>query len=148
MINKHKSNKIKENSNTVRHLNDGTDHHHSKSCCDQSSPARRTMTAAHLSSIMNVKKVFVVITNFINNLAQYHLVRLIAKYTSILRWSFQICSHIHPKSFHAGLNVYDHGQLPSNIKVTEHVWGIWKTCLQSIVHVFYPEKIFYKWQYG
>ena len=44
MINKHKSNKIKENSNTVRHLNNGTDHRHSKSCCDQSGPARRTMT--------------------------------------------------------------------------------------------------------
>ena len=44
VINKHKSNKIKENSNTVRHLNNGTDRRHSKSCCDQSSPARRTMT--------------------------------------------------------------------------------------------------------
>ena len=44
MINKHKSNKIKENSNTVRHLNNGTDHRHSKSRCDQSSPARRTIT--------------------------------------------------------------------------------------------------------
>ena len=44
MINKHKSNKIKENSNTVRHLNNGTDHRHSKSCCDQSSPARRTIS--------------------------------------------------------------------------------------------------------
>ena len=43
VINKHKSNKIKENSNTVRHLNNGTDHRHSKSCCDQSSPARRTI---------------------------------------------------------------------------------------------------------
>ena len=43
MINKHKSNKIKENSNTVRHLNNGTDHRRSKSCCDQSSPARRTI---------------------------------------------------------------------------------------------------------
>ena len=42
MINKHKSNKIKENSNTVRHLNNGTDRRHSKSSCDQSSPARRT----------------------------------------------------------------------------------------------------------
>ena len=42
VINKHKSNKIKENSNTVRHLNNGTDHRHSKSRCDQSSPARRT----------------------------------------------------------------------------------------------------------
>ena len=28
----------------MRHLNNGTDHRHSKSCCDQSSPARRTMT--------------------------------------------------------------------------------------------------------
>ena len=27
----------------MRHLNNGTDHRHSKSCCDQSSPARRTM---------------------------------------------------------------------------------------------------------
>ena len=44
VINKHKSNKIKENSNTVRHLNNGTDHRHSKSCCDQSSPARRTIS--------------------------------------------------------------------------------------------------------
>ena len=44
VINKHKSNKIKENSNTVRHLNNGTDHRHSKSCCDQNSPARRTNT--------------------------------------------------------------------------------------------------------
>ena len=43
-MNKHKSNKIKENSNTVRHLNNGTDHRHSKSCCDQSSPARRTIS--------------------------------------------------------------------------------------------------------
>ena len=43
MINKHKSNEIKENSNTVRHLHNGTDHRHSKSCCDQSSPARRTI---------------------------------------------------------------------------------------------------------
>ena len=47
MINKHKSNKIKENSKTVRHLNNGTDHRHSKSCCDQSSPARRTITFGH-----------------------------------------------------------------------------------------------------
>ena len=50
MINQHKSNKIKENSNTVRHLNNGTDHRHSKSCCDQSSPARRTMIEGGLLS--------------------------------------------------------------------------------------------------
>ena len=47
VINKHKSNKIKENSNTVRHLNNGTDHRHSKSCCDQSSPASRTIIISH-----------------------------------------------------------------------------------------------------
>ena len=47
VINKHKSNKIKENSNTVRHLNNGTDHRHSKSCCDQSSPARRTKNTTY-----------------------------------------------------------------------------------------------------
>ena len=51
MINKHKSNKIKENSNTVRHLNNGTDHRHSKSCCDQSSPARRTMSCYLLTLV-------------------------------------------------------------------------------------------------
>ena len=50
MINKHKSNKIKENSNTVRHLNNGTDHRHSKSCCDQSSPARRTTRKVYISN--------------------------------------------------------------------------------------------------
>ena len=43
-MNKHKSNKIKENSNTVRHLIMGQINHHSKSCCDQRSPARRTNT--------------------------------------------------------------------------------------------------------
>ena len=48
MINKHKSNKIKENSNTVRHLNNWTDHRHSKSRCDQSSPARRTIITSAL----------------------------------------------------------------------------------------------------
>ena len=76
-MNKHKSNKIKENSNTVRHLimgqiittqnlvatkvvrlagqiysealDNGTDHNHSKSCCDQSSPARRTKMLMYLS---------------------------------------------------------------------------------------------------
>ena len=53
MINKHKSNKIKENSNTVRHLNNGTDHRHSKSCCDQSSPARRTMTTNQIWFILS-----------------------------------------------------------------------------------------------
>ena len=45
----------------------------------------------------------VVITNFINDLEQYHLVGLIVMYTSILHWSFQLCSHIQPKSFDAGL---------------------------------------------
>ena len=53
MINKHKSNKIKENSNTVRHLNNGTDHRHSKSCCDQSSPARRTTTPMESHKIVS-----------------------------------------------------------------------------------------------
>ena len=53
VINKHKSNKIKENSNTVRRLNNGTDHRHSKSCCDQSSPARRTITPITCISNMN-----------------------------------------------------------------------------------------------
>ena len=31
----------------MRHWNNGTDHRHSKSCCDKSSPARRTMTSAY-----------------------------------------------------------------------------------------------------
>ena len=52
MINKHKSNKIKENSNTVRHLNNGTDHRHSKSCCDQSSPARRTTKPGNKTAVV------------------------------------------------------------------------------------------------
>ena len=55
MINKHKSNKIKENSNTVRHLNNRTDHRHSKSCCDQSSPARRTMRSQLPGGRLNIK---------------------------------------------------------------------------------------------
>ena len=32
----------------MRHLNNGTDHRHSKSCCDQSSPARRTTISFHI----------------------------------------------------------------------------------------------------
>ena len=32
----------------MRHLNNGTDHRHSKSCCDQSSPARRTIKPSPL----------------------------------------------------------------------------------------------------
>ena len=106
VINKHKSNKIKENSNTVRHLNNGTNHRHSKSCCDQSSPARRTMIAAHLSGITNVKKFSIVIIDFIYNLGQYNLVQLIVMYAFIRNWSFQICLHMHPKSFDAGLNAH------------------------------------------
>ena len=43
-MNKHKSNKIKENPQYSEALDNGTDHNLSKSCCDQSSPARRTMT--------------------------------------------------------------------------------------------------------
>ena len=57
VINKHKSNKIKENSNTVRHMNNGTDHRHSKSCCDQSSPARRTMTISYFMPL--VTKIYI-----------------------------------------------------------------------------------------
>ena len=56
VINKHKSNKIKENSNTVRHLNNGTDRRHSKSCCDQSSPARRTIKAIVLNIRIEVSR--------------------------------------------------------------------------------------------
>ena len=57
VIDKHKSNKIKENSNTVRHLNNGTDHRHSKSCCDQSSPARRTINTSICNMNFAVKKI-------------------------------------------------------------------------------------------
>ena len=32
----------------MRHLNNGTDHRHSKSCCDQSSPARRTIISPQM----------------------------------------------------------------------------------------------------
>ena len=106
MINKHKLNKIKENSNTVRHLNNRTDHRHSKSRCDQSSPARRTMIAAHLSGITNVKKFFIVIINVMHKLGQYNLVRLIVMYAFMRNCSFQICLHMHPKSFDAGLTVW------------------------------------------
>ena len=63
MINKHKSNKIKENSNTVRHLNNGTDHRHSKSCCDQSSPARRTINKRKYTPVNTKFKVNGATTN-------------------------------------------------------------------------------------
>ena len=63
MINKHKSNKIKENSNTVRHLNNGTDHRHSKSCCDQSSPARRTIIIGSDSGLAPGRRQAIIWTN-------------------------------------------------------------------------------------
>ena len=37
----------------MRHWNNGTDHRHSKSCCDKSSPARRTMTEGQSVSLCN-----------------------------------------------------------------------------------------------
>ena len=36
----------------MRHWNNGTDHRHSKSCCDKSSPARRTMMHLDLETIV------------------------------------------------------------------------------------------------
>ena len=62
------------------------------------------MIAAHLSGITNVKKFFIVIINFIHNLGQYNLVRLIVMYAFMQSCSFQICLHMHPKSFDAGLS--------------------------------------------
>ena len=35
----------------MRHWNNGTDHRHSKSCCDKSSPARRTITCVHTCAV-------------------------------------------------------------------------------------------------
>ena len=52
-MNKHKSNKIKENSWYSETLDNGTDHNHSKSCCDQRSPARRTMISWGLQLCIN-----------------------------------------------------------------------------------------------
>ena len=61
------------------------------------------MIAAHLSGITNVKKFSIVIINFIHNLGQYNLVQVIVMYAFMRNWSFQICLHMHPKSFDAGL---------------------------------------------
>ena len=55
----------------MRHLNNGTDHRHSKSRCDQSSPARRTIRitvtekyaeTVDVVSIMNNSKVWLIET--------------------------------------------------------------------------------------
>ena len=39
----------------MRHWNNGTDHRHSKSCCDKSSPARRTIIKVTPSKVYAVK---------------------------------------------------------------------------------------------
>ena len=39
----------------MRHLNNGTDHRHSKSCCDQSSPARRTIMPKKIWDFREIK---------------------------------------------------------------------------------------------
>ena len=49
------------------------------------------------------KKFFIVIINFMHNLGQYNLVQLIVMYGFMQNCSFQICLHMHPKSFDAGL---------------------------------------------
>ena len=51
----------------------------------------------------NQWKFFIVITNLIHNLEQYHLVGLIVMYAFMQHCLFLICSHIHPKWFDAGL---------------------------------------------
>ena len=85
------------------------------------------MTAAHLSGITNVKNVFRYYNYLINNLEQYHLVRLIAMYASIRHCSFQICSHIHPKSFDAGLN-----SMSVNKDFLTWLLNGWRLCCQPI----------------
>ena len=40
----------------MRHLNNGTDHRHSKSCCDQSSPARRTTNKLRNDNVIITSK--------------------------------------------------------------------------------------------
>ena len=52
-MNKHKSNKIKEDSYSQAHVN-GTDHHLSESCCDLISPAHRTMKFVPKGPINNI----------------------------------------------------------------------------------------------
>ena len=44
--------------------------------------------------------------NFTHNLGQYNLIRLIAMYAFVRNCSFQICLHMHPKSFDAGLKTF------------------------------------------
>ena len=41
--------------------------------------------------------------NFMHNLGQYNLARLIVMYAFMRNCSFQICLHMDPKSFDAGL---------------------------------------------
>ena len=67
------------------------------------------MTAAQLRGIMKVKNFLIVIINFMPILGQYHLVRLTAMHVFIRHCSFQICSHIHPTSFDAGLTLKTDG---------------------------------------
>ena len=103
------------------------------------------MTAAHVSSITNVKKFFVVITSFINNLKQYHLVRFIVMYTSMLHWSLLICSHLHPKLFDAGLRSPCHDKCfrsaspqiqhrDSTTQDVEKSANLYKIPFRSIIH--------------
>ena len=62
-------------------------------------------------------------------------------YTSILHWSFQICSQIHPKSFDAGLIVYACSKCVFECRrhhvVQQPVQGIMKTKIIAHVIVIY-----------
>ena len=72
-----------------------------------------------------LKKFFVVITNLINNLKQYHLLLLIVIYAFIPYCSFQICSHIHPKSFDAGL-------------ISTRIWAWIRNSIQPVDVIIHP----------
>ena len=85
------------------------------------------MIAAHLSGITNVKKFFIVIINFMHNLGQYNLVRLIVMYAFMRNCSFPICLHMHPKSFDAGLT-----RIFYNMDVS--TYKLWKNAVFSVVY--------------
>ena len=71
----------------MRHLNNGTDHRHTKSCCDQSSPARRTKTATGTRLL----KWFVFFAVFCISLAQWDMNNMadVSKAISLISsWNF------------------------------------------------------------
>ena len=113
----------------MRHLNNGTDQRHSKSCCDQSSPARRTITLASSVRYISVWGRHIDISKW----SQYPMcIQHSPKHFNLAR-AFLKDVHSHPALIIRKVRVRYHFYSNGNISVSFETFSI-KT-ESSLVHV-------------